>query len=122
MVPCIHIANKLIFFCIFQALRLDNNSLTDINGLLTTQNHLQWLNVSYNLIQWFDYAFVPKSVLWLNMRANAIEELGNYYEMTGFQLVHLDIGQNKLIRLDKQALQNGLREVRFERDSKPNPC
>ena len=55
------------------------------------------------------------------MRANAIEELGNYYEMTGFQLVHLDIGQNKLIRLDKQALQNGLREVRFERDSKPDP-
>ena len=45
------------------------------------------------------------------MRANAIEELGNYYEMTGFQLVHLDIGQNKLIRLDKQALQNSLREV-----------
>ena len=65
------------------------------------------------MIQWFDYAFVPKSVLWLNMRANAIEELGNYYEMTGFQLVHLDIGQNKLVRLDKQALQNSLREVRL---------
>ena len=48
------------------------------------------------------------------MRANAIEELGNYYEMTGFQLVHLDIGQNKLVRLDKQALQNSLREVRFD--------
>ena len=98
-----------------QALRLDNNRLTDINGLLTTQNHLQWLNVSYNSIQWFDYAFVPKSVLWLNMRNNAIEELGNYYEMrTGFHLLHLDVGQNKLIRLDKQSLQNTLREVSYE--------
>ena len=102
------------YFLFVQALRLDNNRLTDINGLLTTQNHLQWLNVSYNAIQWFDYAFVPKSVLWLNMRANAIEELGNYYEMrTGFHLVHLDIGQNKLMRLDKQALQSSLREVCF---------
>ena len=70
-------------------------------------------NVSYNLIQWFDYAFVPKSVLWLNMRANAIEELGNYYNMEGFHLVHLDIGQNKLIRIDNQALQPSLREVIF---------
>ena len=49
------------------------------------------------------------------MRANSIEELGNYYEMTGFQLVHLDIGQNKLIRLDKQALQNSLREVSLKK-------
>ena len=103
----------LFFRILFQALRLDNNRLTDINGLLTTQNHLQWLNVSYNLIQWFDYAFVPKSVLWLNMRANAIEELGNYYNMEGFHLVHLDIGQNKLIRIDNQALQPSLREVMF---------
>ena len=110
-------AHKLIYILffriLFQALRLDNNRLTDINGLLTTQNHLQWLNVSYNLIQWFDYAFVPKSVLWLNMRANAIEELGNYYNMEGFHLVHLDIGQNKLIRIDNQALQPSLREVMF---------
>ena len=56
---------------------MDNNRLNDINGLLTTQNELEWLNVSYNSLQWFDYAFVPKSVLWLNMRGNAIEELGN---------------------------------------------
>ena len=90
---------------------MDNNRLNDINGLLTTQNELEWLNVSYNSLQWFDYAFVPKSVLWLNMRGNAIEELGNYYEMEGFQLVHLDVGKNKLMRLDKEALQNSLREV-----------
>ena len=104
---------SFFFRILFQALRLDNNRLTDINGLLTPQNHLQWLNVSYNLIQWFDYAFVPKSVLWLNIRANAIEELGNYYNMEGFHLVHLDIGQNKLIRIDNQALQPSLREVIF---------
>ncbi len=45
---------------VFQALRLDCNRLEDLNGLLTTQHHLQWLNASHNQLQWFDYAFVPK--------------------------------------------------------------
>ncbi len=64
-----------------QALRLDDNQLEDINGLLMSQHHLQWLNVSHNQLQWFDYAFIPKSVLWLSLRSNQIEELANYYEM-----------------------------------------
>jgi Leucine-rich repeat (LRR) protein len=62
-------------------LRLDDNQLEDINGLLMSQHHLQWLNVSHNQLQWFDYAFIPKSVLWLSLRSNQIEELANYYEM-----------------------------------------
>ena len=78
-----------------------------------SQHELQWLNVSHNRLQWFDYAFIPKSVLWLSLRANQIEEMANYYEMkTGFKLVHLDVGQNRLIRLDKDSLQNSLQEVR----------
>ena len=75
----------------FQALRLDDNQLEDINGLLMSQHHLQWLNVSHNQLQWFDYAFIPKSVLWLSLRSNQIEELANYYEMrTG----KFDLGYN----------------------------
>ena len=97
----------------FQALRLDDNQLEDINGLLMSQHHLQWLNVSHNQLQWFDYAFIPKSVLWLSLRSNLIEELANYYEMrSGFHLVHLDVGQNRLVRLDRQAMQSGIQEVR----------
>ncbi len=75
---------------VLQALRLDDNQLEDINGLLMSQHHLQWLNVSHNQLQWFDYAFIPKSVLWLSLRSNQIEELANYYEMrTGKDLPFL---------------------------------
>lgn len=95
-----------------QALRLDNNRLEDLNGLLTMQHHLQWLNVSYNRLQWFDYAFIPKSLLWLNLRGNAIEEMGNYYDMqSGFHLVHLDISHNRLQQLDSQSFVHSLKEV-----------
>lgn len=95
-----------------QALRLDGNRLEDINGLLTAQLELQWLNVSHNRLQWFDYAFVPKSLLWLNMANNEIEELQNYYDMhEGFHLAHLDASFNKLTRLDSQMLMESLQEV-----------
>ena len=83
-----------------------------MNGLLNTQHHLQWLNVSHNLLQWFDYAFIPKSLLWLNLRNNQIEELGNYYDMqAGFRLVHLDVGGNRLQRIDRECLVHSLKEV-----------
>ena len=96
----------------FQALRLDNNRLEDLNGLLNSQYQLQWLNVSHNRLQWFDYAFIPKSLLWLNARANQIEELGNYYDMqSGFRLVFIDIGGNRLQRIDRQSLVHSLKEV-----------
>ncbi len=95
-----------------QALRLDSNRLEDLNGLLNSQHHLQWLNVSHNRLQWFDYAFIPKSLLWLNARENQIEELGNYYDMqAGFRLVHLDVGGNRLQRIDRQSLVHSLKEV-----------
>ena len=40
--------NCLIFL---SALRLDNNELKDINGLVSSQKNLKWLNVSTNQIQ-----------------------------------------------------------------------
>ncbi len=96
-----------------QALRLDGNQLEDLNGLLTTQHHLQWLNASHNRLQWFDYAFVPKSLLWLSLRGNAVEELGNYYDMEdGFALAHLDVAGNRLGRLDRDSLLGSLKKVR----------
>ena len=101
-----------------KALRLDNNRLEDINGLLTVQHQLQWLNVSHNHLQWFDYAIIPKSVIWLNLRHNRIEELGNYYDMQeGYRLTHLDIGYNALTRLDRQAMQPSLKEIMADHNS-----
>ena len=66
-----------------RALRLDNNALADINGLVSSLEKLKWLNVSSNRLQWFDYAFVPRSLEWLDVHGNQIEELGNYYKLEG---------------------------------------
>ena len=40
-----------LFYFILSALRLDNNELKDINGLVSSQKNLKWLNVSTNQIQ-----------------------------------------------------------------------
>ena len=86
--------------------------MEDINGLLTSQRQLQWLNISHNQLQWIDYALIPKSVVWLSLRHNRFEELGNYYNMQeGFHLTHLDIGHNVLTRMDRLALQPSLKEL-----------
>jgi len=42
-----------------KSLNLAENQLEDINGLLTTQINLKWLNISNNKLAWFDYAFIP---------------------------------------------------------------
>ncbi len=86
-------------------LRLDNNQLADINGLLTAQSELRWLNMSANRLQWFDYAFVPRSVQWLDLHENLLEELSNYYNLQdGFSLQTIDASSNRLRRLTSLSL------------------
>lgn len=94
-------------------LRLDSNDLRDINGILAGQTNLRWLNVSSNRLQWFDYAFIPKSLRWLDISGNQVEELGNYYKMEGdgFSLTHLAARRNRIKRLEPLSLLDGLREV-----------
>ena len=41
------------------SLNLAENQMEDINGLLTSQPNLKWLNLSMNHLAWFDYAFIP---------------------------------------------------------------
>ena len=93
-------------------LRLDNNQLEDINGLLQAQADLQWLNVSTNRLQWFDYAFIPRSVKWLDLHANEIEELGNYYNLRdGYSLTTLDASHNRIKKLGPLSLMPSLEYV-----------
>lgn len=90
-------------------LRLDNNQLEDINGLLTAQSELRWLNISANKLQWFDYAFIPKNLRWLDIHDNEIEELGNYYLLkSGFNLQTLDASNNKIQKLSAISLPSSL--------------
>ena len=92
-----------------KALRLDNNLLSDINGIVSALGHLRWFNASSNRLQWFDYAFVPTSLEWLDLHANLIEELGNYYKLrTGFNLKTLDAGANRIKKLTKLSLPTSL--------------
>ena len=93
-------------------LRLDNNQLTDINGLLTAQNQLRMLNVSANKLQWFDFAFIPKSVEWIDLHDNQIEELGNYYQLgDGFSLQTMDASHNKIRKLSSSSFLSSLEMI-----------
>ena len=95
-----------------RALRLDNNLLTDINGLVSSLSRLQWFNVSSNKLLWFDYAFVPMSLEWLDIHNNEIEELGNYYNLkSGFNLKTLDASTNLIKTLTKLSLPVSLESV-----------
>ena len=95
-----------------RALRLDNNRLRDINGLVSSLSNLQWFNASSNRLQWFDYAFIPMSLEWLDIHDNEIEELGNYYHLkSGFALKTLDASSNLIRSLNKLSLPTSLERI-----------
>ena len=64
-----------------RALRLDSNQLEDINGVVSSLSSLEWFNVSSNHLEWFDYAFLPSNISWLDISSNKIGELGNFYQL-----------------------------------------
>ena len=101
-----------------RALRLDNNLLADINGLVSSLSRLQWFNVSSNRLLWFDYAFVPMSLEWLDIHNNEIEELGNYYNLkSGFNLKTLDASSNLIKTLTKLSLPVSLESVSLNKNA-----
>ena len=80
-------------------------SCTWYKSLVSGLSKLQWFNVSNNKLQWFDYAFVPMSLEWLDIQYNEIEELGNYYKLkSGFNLKRLDASGNLIQSLNKLSL------------------
>jgi hypothetical protein len=57
---------------------------------------LEWLNLSSNRLHWFDYAFVPNSLVVLDLQDNLIDSVENYYSLKeGFQLQYLDVSKNR---------------------------
>ncbi|XP_059472994.1 toll-like receptor 7 [Neocloeon triangulifer] len=101
-----------------EAIRLDANYLTDVNGVFTALPSLLWLNLSDNHLVWFDYAFVPPSLQWLDIHSNFIEKLGNYYEITdGFHLRTIDVSHNKLTELSSLSIPNSV-EIFFTNNNK----
>lgn len=64
-----------------EAIRLDGNFLSDIDGIFSGLPSLLWLNLAENHLSWFDYAFVPINLKYLDVSANYIDSLRNHYKL-----------------------------------------
>ena len=82
-----------------EAIRLDGNFLSEINGVFTSITSLLLLNLSENHIEWFDYAFIPVNLKWLDIHGNFIESLGNYYKIRNSKVKTLDASHNRITEL-----------------------
>ncbi|XP_058799427.1 toll-like receptor Tollo [Phymastichus coffea] len=88
-----------------QAIRLDGNQLTTISNLFSNLPNLVWLNVSDNKLRTFDYAMIPTALLWLDIHANEISELGNYYEIESqLHLNTFDASVNRLTEITGSSI------------------
>nr|XP_012149444.1 PREDICTED: slit homolog 3 protein-like [Megachile rotundata] len=85
---------------VLRAIRLDGNQLTEIRGAFTSLSTLVWLNVSDNKLLWFDYSHLPTSIEWLDIHANQISELGNYYTVRNtLRIKMLDASYNQITEI-----------------------
>lgn len=92
-----------------EAIRLDGNFLSDINGVFSTLASLLWLNLSENHLVWFDYAFVPSNLKWLDIHGNYIEHLGNYYKLQDeIRIKTLDASHNRIVEISAMAIPNSV--------------
>lgn len=92
-----------------EAIRLDGNFISDINGVFATLLSLLWLNLSENHLVWFDYAFIPSNLKWLDVHGNFIEHLGNYYKLQGqIRIKTLDVSHNRIVEISPLAIPNSV--------------
>ncbi|XP_075226714.1 toll-like receptor 7 [Lycorma delicatula] len=95
-----------------EAIRLDANFLSDINGVFSSLASLLWLNLSENHLVWFDYAFVPSNLKWLDIHGNYIERLANYYKIQeGLHIKTLDASHNRITELNEMSIPNSVEVV-----------
>ncbi|KAB0803691.1 hypothetical protein PPYR_00661 [Photinus pyralis] len=92
-----------------EAIRLDENYLTDINGVFATLASLLWLNLSKNHLVWFDYAFIPSNLKWLDIHGNFIEHLANYYKIQDeIKVKTLDASHNRITDISPMSVPNSI--------------
>lgn len=92
-----------------QAIRLDGNQLKNITMLFTKLPNLVWLNVSENVLEHFDYAMIPIQLQWLDIHANRVKKLGNYFEIEAqLALSTFDASSNLLTEVTGSAIPNSM--------------
>ncbi|CAH0399879.1 unnamed protein product [Chilo suppressalis] len=92
-----------------EAIRLDGNFISDINGVFSALMSLLWLNLSENHLVWFDYAFIPSNLKWLDVHGNFIEHLGNYYKLQDeLHIKTLDVSYNRITDLYPLSIPNSV--------------
>lgn len=92
-----------------QAIRLDGNYLKEITGLFSKLPNLVWLNISDNQLEIFDYALIPVGLHWLDIHANKIAELGNYFEIESqLSLSTFDASSNRLTEITGSSIPNSV--------------
>ncbi|KAM7355926.1 toll-like receptor Tollo [Cochliomyia hominivorax] len=100
-----------------QAIRLDSNHLKNIAGLFTDLPNLVWLNMSDNRLEKFDYSHIPTGLKWLDVRANRITQLGNYFEIENeLSLTTFDASSNLLSEITAGSIPNSI-EVLYLNDN-----
>lgn len=103
-----------------EAIRLDGNFISDVNGVFSALLTLLWLNLSDNHLVWFDYAFVPPNLKWLDVHGNYIEHLGNYYKLQNeLHIKTLDVSHNRITDITAMAIPNSV-ELLFINDNHIN--
>ena len=58
-----------------RALRLDSNSISEVEGVFHSMDHLTWLNMSGNDLADFDWHFVPYSLRYQLLQPQNITSL-----------------------------------------------
>lgn len=97
---------------VLRAIRLDGNQLTEIRGAFTSLSTLVWLNVSDNKLLWFDYSHLPQSIEWLDIHANQIGELGNYYNVRGnLRIKMLDASYNLITEVTDNSVPDSVETI-----------
>lgn len=92
-----------------EAMRFDKNFISDLNGVFSTVGTLLWLNLGENHLSWFDYAFIPKDLRWLDLHGNYITELNNYYKLQEeIKLKTLDASHNRLTEIGPMSVPNSV--------------
>lgn len=92
-----------------EAIRLDGNFVSDINAIFSGLASLQWLNLAENHLNWFDYAFIPENLKWLDIHGNYIESLQNYYELQDkIRVTTLDASHNRITEIGAMNVPNSV--------------